>query len=80
MNSDPAPPAVDPSLRRGAKWIALILFILYCADLIWKLAHWSQYSAGLAAWQIGMALSLRLVFMAFLLWMYVRARRSTMQP
>lgn len=79
MNPERPSPAADPSLRRGAKWIALILFILYCADLIWKLAHWSEYSAGLAAWQIGMALTLRLVFMAFLLWMYLRARRSTMQ-
>jgi hypothetical protein len=76
MSPEQGTPPIDPNLRRGAKWIALILFVLYCADLIWKLVHWSQYSAGLAAWQIGMALGLRLVFMAFLLWMYVRARRS----
>jgi Zn-dependent protease with chaperone function len=67
--------AIDPNLRRTAKWIALILFILYCADLVWKLAHWSQYSAGLKISTIVLALAFRFVFMAFLLWMYLRARR-----
>jgi len=64
-----------PKLRRTAKWIALLLFILYCADLGWKLAHWSQYSAGLNAHTIGLLLAVRLVFMAFLLWIYLRGRR-----
>ncbi|HKR30038.1 MAG TPA: hypothetical protein VJT08_06160 [Terriglobales bacterium] len=76
MSPQQGTPAADPSLRRAAKWIALILFVLYCADLIWKLAHWNQYAADLAPWQLGTALTLRLVFMAFLLWMFVRARRA----
>jgi hypothetical protein len=66
--------AIDPNLRTAAKWIALILFLLYCLDLAWKLAHWGQYSAGLKASTIALALAFRLVFMAFLLWMYLRAR------
>ena len=66
--------AVDPNLRIAAKWIALILFLLYCVDLAWKLSHWGQYSAGLKTSTIALALAFRLVFMAFLLWMYVRAR------
>jgi len=68
--------AIDPNLRRTAKWIALILFVLYCVDLSWKLAHWSQYSAGLKISTIVIAVTYRLVFMAFLLWMYLRARRA----
>ena len=68
-------PNTDRSLRSGAKWIALILFVLYCADLGWKLTHWSQYSAGLKTSTLAIALTLRLLFMAFLLWMYLRARR-----
>jgi len=66
--------AIDPNLRTAAKWIALILFLLYCVDLIWKLSHWGQYSAGLKTSTIALALAFRLVFMAFLLWMYVRAQ------
>jgi len=69
-------PGVDPALRRTAKWVALILFVLYCADLVWKLAHWSQYSAGLKISTIVIALTFRVIFMAFLLWMYFRARRA----
>jgi hypothetical protein len=68
--------SVDPNLRRAAKWIALILFVLYCADLIWKLAHWSQYSAGMSVLTIAVLLTLRLLFMAFLFWMYMRARKK----
>lgn len=75
MTPEQGRPAADPSLRRAAKWIALILFILYSADLFWKLVHWNQYAAGLAPWQLGTALTLRIVFMAFLLWMFLRARR-----
>lgn len=75
MNPEQGPPAADPSLRRAAKWIALILFVLYCADLFCKLAHWSQSAAGLAPWQLGTALALRLIFMTFLFWMFLRARR-----
>ena len=75
MSIMPREPVTDSSLRTGAKWIALILFVLYSLDLIWKLAHWSQYSAGLKLSNIIAALVLRLVFMAFLLWMYLRARK-----
>ncbi|HJX00181.1 MAG TPA: hypothetical protein VJ453_08465 [Terriglobales bacterium] len=69
------PPATNPSLRRAAGWIALVLFLLYCGDLAWKLAHWSQYAAGLKVWQLALAITIRFVFMSFLLSMYVRARR-----
>ncbi|PYY17743.1 MAG: hypothetical protein DMG60_10640 [Acidobacteria bacterium] len=74
--SEESKPAIDPNLRRTAKWIALILFVLYCIDLAWKLAHWSQYSAGLKLSRIVIALAFRLIFMAFLWWMYLRARRA----
>jgi hypothetical protein len=70
-------PAIDPRLRRASKWIALLLFILYCVDLVWKLAHWSQYSAGLKTSTIVFALAIRLVFMAFLFWIYLRARKTS---
>ena len=74
MSSEQGGRTIDPNLRTAAKWIALILFLLYCVDLAWKLWHWGQYSAGLKTSTIALALALRLVFMAFLLWMYVRAR------
>jgi len=70
-------PASDPNLRRTAKWVALILFVLYCIDLAWKIAHWSQYSNGLKTSTIVIALAFRLVFMSFLFWMYLRARRTS---
>ena len=75
MSADGQPTA-DPKLRRSAKWIALLLFILYCVDLGWKLAHWSQYSAGLKPHTIGLLLAVRLMFMAFLFWIYLRGRRA----
>jgi hypothetical protein len=77
MSAVPGDPVVDPRVRTAAKWIALILFVLYSADLIWKLAHWSQYSAGLKISTFAIALTLRLLFMAFLLWVYLRARRTS---
>jgi hypothetical protein len=76
VSADPVNRVVDPNLRTAAKWIALILLILYCADLFWKLAHWSQYSAGLTVSTVVFALTLRMLFMGFLLWMYLRARRA----
>ena len=74
MNED-AKPGINPG-RQRAKWIALILLLLYCLDLAWKLAHWSQYSAGLKISTIILALAIRLTFMAFLLWMYLRPRKA----
>jgi hypothetical protein len=76
MSSESGTPGADPNLRSAAKWIALVLFVLYCADLAWKLAHWSQYSAGLRISTLAIALTLRLLFMVFLLWVYLRARRA----
>ena len=76
MSPESGTPASNPELRAAAKWIALILFVLYLADLVWKLAHWSQYSAGMKGSTIAVLLTLRLLFMAFLLWMYLRARRA----
>ena len=70
--SEESKPAIDPSLRRTAKWIALLLFILYCVDLVWKLAHWSEYSAGLKTSTLVVAIGFRLVFMLFLFWIYLR--------
>jgi hypothetical protein len=74
MSAERGARVIDPNLRNASKWIALILFLLYCLDLVWKLAHWGQYSAGLKTSTIALALTFRLVFMAFLLWMYLRAR------
>jgi len=71
------PHRADPNLRNAAKWIALILFLLYCADLAWKLTHWSQYAAGLRVPTIILLIGLRSAFMVFLLWMFLRARRSS---
>lgn len=77
MTPESGRPAADPSLRAAAKWIALVLFVLYCLDLIWKLAHWGQYAAGMSLGAIVVLLFFRLLFMAFLLFMYLRARKIT---
>lgn len=77
MTPESGRPAADPSLRAAAKWIALILFVLYSLDLVWKLAHWSQYAAGMSLRALTVLLFLRLLFMAFLLLMYLRARKTT---
>ena len=77
MSAVPGDPVVDPRVRTAAKWIALILFVLYSADLVWKLAHWSQHPTGLTTRTFALALTIRLLFMAFLLWVYLRARRTS---
>lgn len=77
MSPESGSRAADPSLRAAAKWIALILFVLYSLDLVWKLSHWSQYAAGMSQRAIAVLLFLRLLFMAFLLLMYLRARKTT---
>jgi hypothetical protein len=74
MSAEGGARVIDPNLRSAARWIALILFLLYCVDLAWKLAHWGQYSADLKTSTIALALTFRLLFMAFLLWMFLRAR------
>lgn len=76
MSEQPVKPQVDPSIRNAARWIALILFILYAVDLIWKLAHWSQYSAGLKHSTIAWALVLRILFMIFLLVVFFNGRKK----
>ncbi len=55
---------------------SLVLLILYCVDLTWKLAFWSQFTHGLNLWMIAGALVVRFAFMGGLLVMYLRFRKS----
>ena len=60
----------------------LILLILYCLDLAWKLAHWHALADGLEWWIIAGALTVRFAVMAGLLVGYLRIsrRESTEAP
>ena len=42
----------------------LTLFILYCVDLAWKLAHWHEMVGGLEWWIVAGALTVRFAVMA----------------
>jgi len=55
---------------------SLVLLILYCIDLIWKLAFWNQFTHGLNLWMVAVALIVRFTFMGGLLVMYLRFRKS----
>jgi hypothetical protein len=55
---------------------ALILFIAYSLDLIWKLANWHDFVDGLPWWGLALALSVRFAFMAGVLFLYLKLRRS----
>lgn len=76
MSEPPVKPQVDPSIRNAARWIALILFILYAVDLAWKLAHWSQSPPGISHAKIAWALVLRILFMIFLLVVFFNGRKK----
>ena len=52
-----------------------MLLILYCVDLIWKLALWNQLTHGLNLWMVAGALIVRFAFMGGLLIMYLRFRK-----
>jgi len=55
---------------------SLLLLILYCVDLVWKLAFWNQFTRGLSLWMVAGALTVRFAFMGALLIMYLRFRKS----
>jgi hypothetical protein len=56
---------------------SLVLLILYCLDLTWKLAFWSRLTQGLSLWMVAGALIVRFAVMGGLLVMYLRFRKST---
>jgi hypothetical protein len=55
---------------------SLLLLVLYCGDLLWKLAHWSVFSGRLPWWSIALALSVRFTVMGGLLYLFLRARKA----
>jgi hypothetical protein len=59
--------------------IVLVLFIVYCGDLVWKLANWHEMSAGLQWYIIALALTIRFAVMAGLLWLYIKLKKSPQQ-
>ncbi len=67
------------SPKRTAQ-ITLVLLVAYCVDLIWKLAHWDEMSAGLQWYVIVLALTVRFAFMAGLLWVYLKLKNNASKP
>jgi hypothetical protein len=61
-----------PSKERAA----LILFLLYVADLIWKLVHWREFTAGLSRAELVLPLSIRFLLMGGFLFMYFKFRKD----
>lgn len=53
----------------------LVLLILYCIDLAWKLAHWQALVGNLEWPMVALALTVRFAFMAGLLMLYLRISR-----
>jgi hypothetical protein len=56
--------------------MVLVLFIVYCLDLAWKLAHWAAYARALEWWMIALALAVRFAFMAFMLSVLLQYRND----
>jgi hypothetical protein len=63
--------------------LVLVLLIVYCLDLAWKLANWRELSGGLDWWMIALGLTIRFAFMVGLLFLFIRtrtARKSGSKP
>jgi hypothetical protein len=58
----------------------LILLVAYSLDLIWKIFHWSELTSGVAGWGVALALMVRFAFMGFLLYLYLRIKKSSQDP
>ena len=58
----------------------LALFIFYCVDSIWKISYWDSYASDLAPWMIGMALTVRVLVMAGLLYFVIKPSTKSGTP
>jgi TRAP-type C4-dicarboxylate transport system permease small subunit len=54
----------------------LLLLVVYCVDLAWKLVNWGQLTKGLDWWMIAGALTVRFAVMGGLLVLFIRIRRT----
>jgi hypothetical protein len=65
---------------------ALILFIGYSLDLIWKVAHWEDFTSVVrdSGWwgipMFALALSIRFAVMGFALFLYLRLKNGPQDP
>jgi hypothetical protein len=57
----------------------LLLLVLYCLDLVWKLAHWRDLTRGLDWWALAIALTVRFAFMLGLLYALIRIKKSSQE-
>jgi hypothetical protein len=55
---------------------ALFLFIVYSLDLGWKLANWDETFGLVPWWGLALGLAFRFGFMGFVLFLYLRLRKS----
>jgi len=74
--------AVIKSAMKSNLWqrrAAFIVLFVYCLDLAWKLAHWSETFGGVPWWGLALGLSIRFAFMGFILSIYLRVRKSSQE-
>ncbi len=65
---------------KNGQRVTLLLLVAYCLDLVWKLSHWSEFKDDIAGWGVALALIVRFTFMGFLLYLYLRLRKSSQDP
>lgn len=58
----------------------LLLLVAYCLDFVWKLSHWSEFTSDIDGWGVALAFIVRFSFMGFLLYLYLRLRKSSQNP
>jgi len=54
------------------------LLVLYCLDLLWKLAHWTGSFGGIPWWGLVLGLSIRFAVMGWIAKVYLNSRNSKM--
>jgi hypothetical protein len=54
----------------------LLLLVVYCLDLVWRLANWGDLANGVPWWGIALGLTVRVAFMAGLVFLLIRTRRA----
>jgi hypothetical protein len=65
---------------------ALILFILYSLDSVWKVAHWEEFTSVVreSGWWgtplFALALTIRFAIMGFILFLYLRLKKVSQEP
>jgi hypothetical protein len=70
----------SPMKAKNGQAATLILLVAYSLDLVWKLFHWSELTGDITGWGVALVLMVRFAFMGFLLYLYLRLKKSTQDP